>query len=224
MHVVKGLTLQWGRSRGRYPPIGMDFSTPVDNYVPTYPPFVDKEGGFESPVDKAVNSPGVRGLSTGLSTLLITYICVVRPVGRAGNPGISGSFGHQPTCFPHLWITCGNPGVVMWVTRKRGSSAHPPRLWGRAEGPDWKCRLRPTRQSQRLELSMKIRPLSTAQCTVGKTVPRATWWPAWPRCRGFWGQVCGCPQKLSPLVDNVTHFCGQEFRGRGVSTARAASA
>lgn len=130
MHVVKGLTPQRGRFRGRYPPIGMDFSTPVDNYVPTYPPFVDKEGGFESPVDKAVNSPGVRGLSTGLSTLLITYICVVQPVGRAGNPGISGSFGHQPTCFPHLWITCGNPGVVMWVTRNEGLVRAPSEAMG----------------------------------------------------------------------------------------------
>ncbi|MFK4641282.1 hypothetical protein ABIA52_004171 [Paenarthrobacter histidinolovorans] len=22
----------------------------------------------------------------------------------------------KPTCFPHLWITCGYEGVVKWVT------------------------------------------------------------------------------------------------------------
>gem|GEM_PF-5122639 len=77
----------------------MSFSTPVDNFVPVGHRNVDKWAGLGSAVDKPVNDGEVCCVSTGLSTLLITYIRVVQASFLLQMPSNSAILASKPTTF-----------------------------------------------------------------------------------------------------------------------------
>ncbi|ABM08103.1 hypothetical protein AAur_0018 [Paenarthrobacter aurescens TC1] len=116
MRVVSLRNRPYARQDGRYPPKGMRFSTSVDNFVPVEREYVDKRPIFLAAVDNPVNTAVGSHISTGLSTVLITYTRVVQPVGRAVKPGKAVIWIWKPTRFPQLWITCGYGVVVKWVS------------------------------------------------------------------------------------------------------------
>ncbi|MET3904038.1 hypothetical protein ABIE35_002617 [Paenarthrobacter sp. 4246] len=177
IRVVSPSSGRWGRQIGRYPPKGMNFSTPVDNFVPVSLVDVDKRRHLGPAVDNPVIYVPQLRVSTGLSTLLITYTRVVQGIRSALSPGIVGISAEKPTSFPHLWITCEQLAVIKWVTSwppwylpraQQGSVSVERRTRRAADVP----RINPgqIRQSYDVEHSVKLRALSTAQYTVGKTV------------------------------------------------------
>ena len=77
---------------------------------------MDKRSPEGRGVEKAVNPPVNKRLSTELSTLLITYRRVVPDLLQTLKPAMARVFGAIHTTFPHLWITCERLVVVKWVT------------------------------------------------------------------------------------------------------------
>jgi hypothetical protein len=168
----------------------------VDNFVPCGRLFVDKRSPEGRGVEKAVNPPVNKRLSTELSTLLITYSSVVSELLRALRPAMTRVSAAIPTTFPHLWITCERLVVVKWVT-----------LLGRLPGA---CsNVGEHAQARVDELCPNEPAISTASYTVGKTRLLLSGSPENAPVRGFLRQFRGCPQKLSTAVDKVTHFCGR---------------
>lgn len=84
---------------------------------------MDKRSPEGRGVEKAVNPPVNKRLSTELSTLLITYSRVVSELLRALKPAMTRVSAAIPTTFPHLWITCGKGHVVKWKVA-HGSPMH----------------------------------------------------------------------------------------------------
>lgn len=130
-------------------------------------------------VDKPVNELVGRRISTGLSTVLITYTAVVQTAERAPKPGKPAIQEWIPTPYPHLWITCGYGAVVKWVSYSTSTLG----LW--SSRPGWgrfNARSNYPRQigqSLIVELWVKIGALSTASCTVGKSMAVQTFGPDW---------------------------------------------
>lgn len=129
-------------------------------------------------MDNPVNCGVVLYLSTGLSTLLITYIAVVQALRGGENPGLPGPTRVKPTRCPQLWITCGYWPVVKWVSvpvmgpgspsKAAATNRRPRRPHSLACNRTWFWQ---RRQCGVVELSVKLGALSTARCTVGITVP-----------------------------------------------------
>jgi hypothetical protein len=86
----------------------MDFSTPVDNLVPYWLVNVDKSANSAAAVDKPVNDCVESPVSTGLSTVLITYRDVVHAEEALQKPSKPGIAEPYPTIFSpsvdNLWV------------------------------------------------------------------------------------------------------------------------
>jgi hypothetical protein len=86
----------------------MGFSTPVDNFVPYQCRDVDNPETSAAAVENPVNDAVESRISTGLSTLLITYRDVVHAPGEPQIPCKPGIPQRQPTTFSppvdNLWV------------------------------------------------------------------------------------------------------------------------